>query len=93
MSRSPICILATLDRNYIPCFCVMLHSLLYSNPGEQFAVYLLHDALLPDDVQPVERQLAGRGTLDELAAHLYEKETITGSEFMEILKRKEGAQE
>ncbi len=40
-------------------------------------------------------QLLGqhRGTLDELAAHLYEKETITGSEFMEILKRKEGAQE
>ena len=63
MSHAPICILATLDRNYIPCFCVMLHSLLYSNPGEQFEVYLLHDALLPDDVQPVERQLAGRGTL------------------------------
>ena len=30
-----------------------------------------------------------RGKLDELANHLYEKETITGSEFMEILTGKE----
>ena len=30
-----------------------------------------------------------RKKLDELAGHLYEKETITGSEFMEILNRKE----
>ena len=29
-----------------------------------------------------------RGKLDELAAFLYEKETITGEEFMEILGRK-----
>ncbi len=29
-----------------------------------------------------------RAKLDELAAHLYEKETITGEEFMEILNRK-----
>ena len=30
-----------------------------------------------------------RRKLDELAQHLYEKETITGDEFMEILERKE----
>ena len=30
-----------------------------------------------------------RKKLDELAGYLYEKETITGSEFMEILNRKE----
>ena len=30
---------------------------------------------------------ANRLKLDELAAHLYEKETITGEEFMQILKR------
>ena len=31
-----------------------------------------------------------RGKLDELARYLYEKETITGTEFMEILREKEG---
>ena len=30
-----------------------------------------------------------RRKLDELAQYLYEKETITGDEFMEILERKE----
>ena len=29
-----------------------------------------------------------RGKLDELAMYLYEKETITGDEFMDILDRK-----
>jgi len=31
-----------------------------------------------------------RKKLDELASYLYEKETITGSEFMTILNRKDG---
>ena len=30
-----------------------------------------------------------RGLLDELARYLYEKETITGEEFMEIVKKSE----
>ena len=30
-----------------------------------------------------------RAKLDELAQYLYQKETITGDEFMEILERKE----
>ena len=34
-----------------------------------------------------------RQKLDELAAFLYEKETITGEEFMEILGRKENSGE
>ena len=33
-----------------------------------------------------------RAKLDELANYLYEKETITGSEFMAILNRKDGAE-
>ena len=33
-----------------------------------------------------------RAKLDELANYLYEKETITGAEFMEILNRKDGAE-
>ena len=31
--------------------------------------------------------LQNRGKLDQLAKYLYEKETITGDEFMEILNR------
>ncbi|HIR97150.1 MAG TPA: ATP-dependent zinc metalloprotease FtsH [Candidatus Merdisoma faecalis] len=37
----------------------------------------------------VEILKQNREKLDELAAYLYEKETITGGEFMEILERKE----
>jgi len=37
----------------------------------------------------VETLKQNRKKLDELAAYLYEKETITGEEFMEILERKE----
>ena len=37
----------------------------------------------------VEILKQNRKKLDELAAYLYEKETITGEEFMEILERKE----
>ena len=37
----------------------------------------------------VEILKQNRKKLDELAAYLYEKETITGGEFMEILERKE----
>lgn len=35
----------------------------------------------------VEILKANREKLDELASYLYEKETITGEEFMEILNR------
>lgn len=35
---------------------------------------------------------SNRAKLDELANYLYEKETITGSEFMAILNRKDGAE-
>ncbi len=42
--------------------------------------------------EKARRLLTGnRKKLDELASYLYEKETITGNEFMEILDRKEGA--
>lgn len=36
--------------------------------------------------------LKNRSKLEELARYLYEKETITGEEFMEILNRKDGEQ-
>ncbi len=36
--------------------------------------------------------LDNRGKLDEIANYLYEKETVTGDEFMAILDRREGAE-
>ena len=36
--------------------------------------------------------LDNRGKLDEIANYLYEKETVTGDEFMAILNRREGAE-
>ena len=36
--------------------------------------------------------LDNRGRLDEIANYLYEKETVTGDEFMAILDRREGAE-
>ena len=36
--------------------------------------------------------LDNRGKLDEIASYLYEKETVTGDEFMAILDRREGAE-
>ena len=42
-----------------------------------------------EHAKAVEILKQNRKKLDELAAYLYEKETITGGEFMEILERKE----
>lgn len=43
--NEPICILATLDKNYIPYFNVMLSSLLDKNEGETFRVFLMNAVL------------------------------------------------
>ena len=59
----PLNILATLDQNYVPYFNVMLSSLLFANPGEEFAVYLLHDSLTPADLAESRRILGDRGRL------------------------------
>ncbi|MDY5940328.1 MAG: glycosyltransferase family 8 protein [Eubacteriales bacterium] len=61
--QGSIRILATLDRNYIPYFNVMLFSLLESNPEEFFEVYLLHDSLCPSDMTDSIRILGDRGVL------------------------------
>ena len=37
--------------------------------------------------------MENRAKLDELAQYLYEKETITGDEFMNILKREGGSRQ
>ena len=46
--------------------------------------------LIREQYEKAEQILTeNRRKLDELAQYLYEKETITGDEFMEILERKE----
>lgn len=59
----PMCILVTLDRNYIPYLNVMLTSLLDSNPGEKFIVYLLHSSLEDADVATTRAILGEDGEL------------------------------
>lgn len=49
----PINILVTLDRNYLPALTTMLKSLFLNNPRTLFHIYLLHDDLEPEDVEPV----------------------------------------
>lgn len=50
-------------------------------------------ALVKEQHEKAKKLLSeNRKKLDELAMYLYEKETITGEEFMEILSRKEGAE-
>lgn len=63
MNNKVINILVTLDHNYIPHLNVMLHSLLHSNPDCSFCVYLLHSALVSEDVASTEKVLSDRGKL------------------------------
>ena len=48
--NEPICILATLDKNYIPYFNVMLSSLLDKNEGETFRVFLMNSSLTEENL-------------------------------------------
>ena len=41
-------LLTTLDQNYLPQLQVLLTSLSVNNPGETFALFLLH-SMIPDD--------------------------------------------
>lgn len=61
--NEPICILATLDKNYIPYFNVMLSSLLDKNEGETFRVFLMNSSIAQDDLRLSQRLLCGRGEL------------------------------
>ena len=48
-------ILVTLDRNYLEPLHIMLFSLFCNNPGERFAVYMVGDGLLPEDVNNLQK--------------------------------------
>ena len=56
-------ILVTLNEAYIPCLNVMLTSLLKSNPGDEFDVYLLHTDIREQALRDTRALLAGRGAL------------------------------
>lgn len=56
-------ILVTLNEAYIPYLNVMLSSLLHSNPGCLFTVYLLHASIPEAALTQTRRLLAGSGEL------------------------------
>lgn len=61
-------ILVTLDENYIPYLNVMLSSMLHSNPGRHFHVYLLHTSIRPAALENTRRLLEGAGQLIPISA-------------------------
>lgn len=61
--QSNINILVTVDENYIPCLNVMLSSLIHSNPGQYFSVYLLHSSVQETALSETRRILGCHGDL------------------------------
>mgnify|MGYP000443041069 CR=1 FL=1 len=49
-------LLVSLDQAYLPQLQVLLTSLYWNNPGEQFAIYLLHSGIPAPALAPVVRQ-------------------------------------
>ena len=66
--NTPLNILVTLNEAYIPCLNVMLTSLLSSNPGSDFHVWLLHTQVRENALADTRRILAGRGELTAVQA-------------------------
>lgn len=56
-----ITLLTTADRNYLPQLQVLLTSLSVNNPGERFAVWLLHGGIPDGALDPVRRQCESYG--------------------------------
>lgn len=56
-------ILVTLDENYLPYLNTMLFSLLYSNPEENFTVYLLHSSIQEETLTRTKQILGNAGEL------------------------------
>ena len=50
-------ILVTLNSGYIDVLCVMLKSLLISNPGTTFDVYVMNSSLTDSDFEKVKTYL------------------------------------
>lgn len=67
--NTPLNILVTLNEAYIPCLNVMLTSLLSSNPGSDFHIWLLHTQVRENALADTRRILAGRGELTAVQAN------------------------
>lgn len=65
---NPVNILVTLDANYLFCLSTMLTSLLHSNPGRFFRIYLLQSSIEEHQTAPVRQLLGSRGELVLLRA-------------------------
>ncbi len=65
---APVNLLVTLDENYISQLNVMLYSLLKSNPGEQFRVYLLHTNIRENKLARTRQLLGDRHLLIPIQA-------------------------
>lgn len=57
-------ILVTIDRNYLPHFATMLYSLLASDPGRRFSVYVMNSTLTEDDLAYARRIIGDRGEIN-----------------------------
>ncbi len=54
-------LLVSLDRNYLPQLRVLLTSIRLNNPGEKFALYLLHSRLEQEDLEKLAHWCEGHG--------------------------------
>ncbi len=59
----PICLLTTLDQNYIPQLQVLLTSIHINNPKETFSLFLLHSGILQNALNAVWQQCEAYGYL------------------------------
>lgn len=55
-------LLVSLDQNYLPQLEVLLTSIQWNNPGEHFALYLLHSGIPAPELEPVARHCEQSGT-------------------------------
>lgn len=55
-------LLISLDQNYLPQLEVLLTSIQWNNPGEHFALYLLHSGIPAPALEPVARHCEQSGT-------------------------------
>lgn len=60
-------ILVTLDSHYVEQLRVMLTSLLHSNPGESFDLYIAHSSLTNEDLRAIRRTAGTRCRVREIA--------------------------
>ena len=66
--REPMNILVTLDRNYLPPLQTMLRSMMRSNPGNRFELYILHSSLTDEDIRCLEQALPARCHIHSVVA-------------------------